>query len=398
MRQLTYLLGFLWALVACQGASDKNVMAPAIPDPSTVYNPYRSKITIKSNIDYPTGFQATLYDDRERDELASVIAEDGTFVMGIPNIAMNEVYFLKLTGERSAFGRNGLAWEERVPIYATSGSQTYELLSKPYAGIESVSKARFYIEGDGVQETLNGWQEKINNYTATLENEIAQQVTLGRITSTNKLSRRETLNEGLTRISKEFVFADNPNLVSVFLIYRQNDHRQQYDAYKRVYSQVPITAQQSKYGADLSRRFAKIDTPIDSLVLNGRSILADGRLMPLDTAALGEYSYWLLYFWSTRNNTSISGIPEIYRAIGEQQSDHIVPVFISVDEVFSHWRGRSEELGLEHSYLIRRESRQAMVNALYLDEVPRMLLIRPDGVVVEEDLDLQELSAILASR
>lgn len=399
MRQLIYFFIVTWVLGACSGSlNQQETRESATSDSWTTYKPCLASITIQSEIVYPSGLRAALYDDRELEELANMTTEDGSFVLQVPDLAVNEVYFLKLTGERSAFGQRGVAWEERVPIYVNAETKVYRLLGKAYSGAESVSKMRFYMEGDEVQTMLNGWQEEINTYAAALENQIAQSVTLGKITSTSKSSRRRTLDEGLARISHEWIFEEKPNLASLFLIYRQYDHRQQHEAYQKVYSQTPLSAQQSKYGIDLSRRLVKIHTPIDSVLIKGHSILADGRLMPLDTAALGEYPYWLLYFWSTRNDASIKGTAEVYEVVDKIGSTRIAPVFISIDEVFSRWRDRSQELGLEYSYLVRRESRRLLLNTLYLDDVPRILLVTSDGVVLEEDLDLQELENVINNK
>lgn len=397
MRQLGFCF-LLWALLtACHSGPSKHEPMTPTPDPATVYNPHLSTLVIRSEIDYPTGFKATLYDDKERVELASVEASDGNFVLETPELAVNEVYFLKLEGTRRAFGMDGMTWEERVPVYFDHKSGNLNLIGTPYRGMESVSQMRFHIEGGEVQEELNQWQAASDKHAAAVENQIAQRVTWGGGTVSTKQSRRETLRDGLERITKDFIKVDSPNVAALFLIYRQQDHRQQHEVYQSIYHRASPNAQQSKYGADLMRRIAKIHTPADSIRLEGHSVLADGRLMPLDTAALGSYPYWLLYFWSTRDLASMQGIPEVYEAIKPLDPTQVVPIFISVDEVFSRWREKSQDLGLEHSYLIRRGARQGVVNTLYLERLPRAVLVEAGGSVLEDDVDLEALSRLLLS-
>ena len=120
-----------------------------------IYHPYAATLTLQSSVDYPSGIRATLYDDRERAELASVSSADGHFEMVVPDLPVNEVYFLKLEGKRRAFGMEGLTWEERVPVYVSAGSEAVQLVGNPYSGPESVSQMRFYVGGGGaVQAAL----------------------------------------------------------------------------------------------------------------------------------------------------------------------------------------------------------------------------------------------------
>src|SRR5690606_36512998 len=131
---------------------------------------------------------------------------------------------------------------------------------------------------------------------------------LGGITSSNKRVQRESLRAGIDRISREAIATDSPNVATLFLIYRRNDHRKKLEEYQDIYARLPQQVRQSKYGVDLARRIKKIHEPVEFLSLTGDSVLADGRLMPLDTTALGDPRYWVLYFWSARSPSSTKGV------------------------------------------------------------------------------------------
>lgn len=395
MRYLPCYLLLLGLCVACGGTPEQAVAPPPAPDPATVYDPYLSTLTIRSEIDYPTGFKATLYDDRERTELASATTANGHFVLEVPGLATNEVYFLKLEGKRRAFGMDGLAWEERVPLYFSPSGEAVALQGKPYHGAESVSRMRFYVEGGEAQASLNEWQDANNSLVARIENQVSQEASLGGITSSKKRVQRESLRAGIDRIAREAIATDSPNVATLFLVYRRNDHRDKHVAYQDIYARTAPSARQSKYGVDLARRIQKIHAPVEAISIVGDSVLADGRLMPLDTAALGNPDYWLLYFWSSREKASVAGLEALQEALGESEPGRATSIFVSVDEVFSRWRARSQELGLAHSYFIRKESRQDLINALYLTEVPRIVLMRPDGSVLDDDVDLASLPSTL---
>lgn len=118
--------------------------------------------------------------------------------------------------------------------------------------------------------------------------------------------------------------------------------------------------------------------------------------MPLDTAHLGQFRYWVLYFWSARSPSAKEGIRELEDAVAQAPSGTVAPVFVSVDEVFSRWRTVSRELALEHSYFVRKEARQKLVNTLYLTDLPRVVLMHPDGTVLNDDLDVSTLPSLLA--
>ncbi len=362
-----------------------------------IYHPYAATLTLQSSVDYPSGIRATLYDDRERAELASVSSADGHFEMVVPDLPVNEVYFLKLEGKRRAFGMEGLTWEERVPVYVSAGSEAVQLVGNPYSGPESVSQMRFYVGGGGaVQAALNAWQEANNAHRARIENQVAQQASLGGITSSKQVERRESLREGLDRIARERIAADTPGITSLFLIYRRNDHREKLEAYQEIYARAGQQARQSKYGVDLARRIKKIRNPVGELSLAGDSILADGRLMPLDTAAVGKSRYWVVYFWSARAPSAVAGIRELEKAVAQAPPGTVAPIFVSLDEVFSRWRVASQELGLEDSYFVRKEARQELVNTLYLTDLPRMVLMQPGGTVLDDDVAMSALPSLLA--
>lgn len=381
---------------ACASDPQKTNEPPATPDPAMIYQPFRTTLTIESTVDYPTGITATLYDDREREELASVTSADGHFQLTVPDIPVNEVYFLKLEGKRSAFGIKGLDWEERVPVYFSQRSSPMQLVGKPYNGPESVSKMRFHVSGAEVQAVLNAWQEEINAHSARIENQVAQHASLGGIQASNKGELGESLRDGLDRIGRKWIDADSTHMARLFLIYRRNDHREKLAEYQERYAQTPQRARQSKYGVDLARRIKKIHTPVDVLSLEGDSILADGGLMPLDTTRLNPFWYWVLYFWSARSPSATDGIRELEHAVAQAPQGTVVPIFVSVDEVFSRWRTASRELGLEHSYFVRKEARQALVNALYLTDLPRVVLMQPGGTVLNDDVVVSELPSLLS--
>ena len=64
----------------------------------------------------------------------------------------------------------------------------------------------------------------------------------------------------------------------------------------------------------------------------------------------------------------------------------ITLVHIALDNRLSLWKKATEPLHLAHNYKLRNPSKQSLVEALYLTDLPRYVLVRPNGQVVDADV------------
>lgn len=363
--------------------------------PEYVYRPKQATFLLKSELPYPTGFNVTLYDDKASTEIASVESADGKFELKVDSLAEREVYFVKLRGTRRAFNVDGMSWEETVPVFF-EGGQSYQLQSTPYNGPESVSRARFFVEGGAEQTLLNQWQSAINQGIADLENQVSNMMKSSAASGKEVGTRAANEYQIRQRETAKHITAGDPTVANLYLIYLQNDHRSKHGHYQELYASADKGAQDSKYGVDLMQRITRVTTPLDSIDVAADLNLADKQLMPLDTLKYGEYHYWLLFFWNKPADLK-SGLPAFKDALAHVDSSAVLPIYISMDERFSRWREHSDDMGLTNSFIVRRESQQALIDLLYLTETPRYLIMKPTGEVVQDDIALDDLEAVLSA-
>lgn len=396
MKRELFIIGLSACIWGCGQRVVDNDQEKEI-DPAAHYNPQFEPLEIISEVSYPNGFNMTLYDDKQQEKLASIYSPDGKFELTVDSLPVNEVYFLTFSGKARAFGIDSMSWEERIPVFHESG-KTLQLQSRPYAGLESVSKVRFYIDGSDEQQFLNEWQKALDDKLAEIENRVTQTITIGGHSTTAAKASHENPNVVMEKITAEKIEQRKPLMTTMFLIYTRNDHRSKQQAYREIYDQASESVKRSKYGVDLRRRIERITSSVSKIDPNELLNVADEQLMPLDTAKYNQYSYWLLSFWTSHDKESIANFPQVEQAVSAIDSGKVALLYISLDSRFSRWRENSMKHKLTNSYMVRAETRQQLIDELYLSELPRYLLMRRDGTVVMDDIPVEELTSLLETR
>lgn len=335
--------------------------------------PYQAAQTsFKLSAQLPGNGDISIYlsnDNKEHVETFMAIA--GSLNVEVTEVNANEVYFLSVSGMNEKTGY----WMQEVPLFVTDGAE-FELV----ADTESANTGEPHVlkvEGGGEeQDFLEEWHSAAYNQVISL-NEAGDQ--LGEIKNFNQ----------------EYIDKKQSLISTFYLISKERNHRAHMEAYTDFYLQSPAEVQNSKYGVDFANHMHRIThaaTKIDfSEILTARS----SRLLPFQPETFADKEYLVLYIWASWEPKAVAQLETVAQVVGG--NDRAVLLYFSLDTRMSDWKPLTDNMELENSYMVRAETRQASIDQLYLTELPRIMIVKPDGQIVEQDLNVEQLDEVLAA-
>jgi len=391
-RYVFLLLCFVCVWVsACQN-QESNKGGDESEKREYVYEPQKGRLVIASETANPEISRVTLFRDNEIDSVTSITPQAGKFKLEVDDIITNEIYFLKITGTSTKRGTSGLAWTEQVPVLALPSGEL-ELVQQAFNNAGSISKVKFSIKGGGEdQQFLNDWQAALAELQAD-EAGKTEHYTIGARGATRIAGKKES-SKNPASITSEFVGQQKPLISSFYLISRLGKHRQQAEEYQNLLQQASESAKNSKYGIELASRLDRIQTKIKQLDLENKVVATDARLAEIPWDTFKDRKYLLLSFWNSSDQAAVKAVKELKNSVPELESNGIDVLLISVESVFSQWRDAAKGLDFKYSYKVRNEAQQALVDELYLSDLPRLVLVKPNGEVVEDNLDIDQVKEL----
>ncbi|SKB92682.1 hypothetical protein SAMN05660226_03836 [Parapedobacter luteus] len=394
---LPTLLPFSIALFAfflgCRSGSNKKDTSAAY----TTYEPAMGTLRILSDVENPEITSVKLLNDKKKDSLAAVAPRNGKFTLVVNQLPMHEVYFLEIHGKSTRRGTDGLDWTAYIPVYLEKSDAKLMLDHRFFDHPGSISKAKFSIQGgSNEQALLNDWQEALDEQQAEAEGK-ALHYTFGSGMAAQKQDTAGETADQESTITQRFIQQKKPLVASLFLAYTTNAHRTYAIAYNELYQAMPDSARRTKYGIDLIQRLTRIMNPIQQLNPATQVIAVDEGLKQLTWPDFDTYKYLLLCFWNSADKAGHAAIKRIDEQASALKQQEIALIHLSVDSRFSQWKKWSPPLGLQHNYKLRKEIQQPLIDSLYLTELPRYVLIRPSGEVVDADVSLDALNRLLTS-
>ncbi|SEL81052.1 thioredoxin-like domain-containing protein [Parapedobacter koreensis] len=384
---LFLLVALFTCSVGCQSTSTENGTEAAY----ATYEPTMGTLRIVSDVDNPEITSIKLLNDKKKDSLGTAMSQNGKFTLTVNHLPMQEVYFLVINGTSTRSGTSGLGWTEYVPVYLEKSNAHLTLGHRFFDHPGAISKAKFSIQGGSdEQELLNDWQEALNDQQADAEGR-AVQYTFGSGMADHE--QGDTASQGMD-ITQRFIRQKRPLAVSLFLAYTTNTHRRHMTAYKELYHAVPDQARQTKYGIDLIQRLDRITNPIQQLHPTTQIIAVDEGLKRVSWSDFDAYNYLLLCFWNSMDKAAHADIKRIEAQATAFKPQETALIHLSVDSRFSQWKKMSPSLNLRYNYKLRNEVQQPLIDSLYLTELPRYVLIQPDGKVVDAAVSPETLNRL----
>lgn len=388
-KYLVLLLSLLM-MSACQNREQQSTQEEGKQD--YTYAPQKSRLLIVTETSNPELESVALLRDNEKDSVTSAKPEEGKFTLEVDDIAANEVYFLKLTGTSTKQGTSGLKWEELVPVLAST-SEELTLVQQAFNDVGSISKVKFSIDGGGdEQELLNDWHAAIVELEAEEEAQM-EHYSIGGSGATKVADKKES-SKSPASITADFVAQQKPLTSSFYLISRLGKHRQHAKDYQSLLEEAPEQAKNSKYGLSLAKHLDRVQTKVEQLDLEKQVVATDTRLSEIPWDSFKDRKYLLLSFWNSSDRSSAEAAEELKNTASELEPKGIDVLLISMENQFSKWQETAKDMDFKYNYKIRNEAQQALIDTLYLSELPRLVLVKPDGEVVDDDLSLEQVKEL----
>lgn len=350
------------------------------------------------NIDGVDELHFVLFNDRQTDTMVVFNVAGGMVDVILEKIPANEIYFLEIRGKAEGYEEQGVYWREVVPMYAQDGGEL-ELVAETYDEGASLSNKRFHLKGGGEeQEFLEAWHRAITDKQDELDDHVTHEFVIGAGREVRSQRRAaEDSRLALEKINHEYIAKGKPLVATLFLISQENDHRSKVDEYTALYDKASAEAQQTKYGIDLNNRLVRITQFNPELDFEKLLAARDGALKNFDPATFADREYLILTFWSSRFPQAKEQLPLVEKMVSAEQKNQVAVVHFSLDQKMSSWKVASEEIGLQNSYLLRAEVRQTAIDELYLTELPRYMVVKSDGTVIENDVPFEDLEEVIAA-
>lgn len=387
---LLIFTGFLLT-AACQHRKQPQVQEDTKKQ-DYVYKPEKGTLLVVSKIANNEVKSVSLFKDNETDSITSISSEQGKFELKLDTANLNEVYFIKMEGKSTKRGTSGLTWEVFVPVLAVP-SEELTLVQKPFNHAGSISKVAFSIQGGGEeQELLNNWHEALAKLEAEEEGQM-QSYTLGG-SGVTKVAGKKKLSKTPASITEDFVEQKKPLISSFYLLSRTGKQRQHAAEYQDLLAQSSTKVKESKYGLDFAKRLEKVQTKVKQLNLEKQVVATDSKLSEIPWSSFKDRKYLLLSFWNSADQASASAVKQLEREAPNLEKKRIDVLPISLESQFSKWKKNTESLDFKYNYRMRNEAQQELINTLYLSELPRFVLIKPNGEVVDDDFNVKQLKEL----
>lgn len=392
-HQFIIILCILLLFFSCANEAKKQSETTVAKE--ALYTPQTAEFNLKGSVANTSAITISLYNDAQSQELAKTTTTGGSFQLSAPNLAKNEVYFLHLQGKTYIPGLDSIDWIEKVPVFFADNTEL-SLVGSPYDGMESLSKMRFHIEANGAeQQFLNEWQSVVDAKTAEIENQITSTYALGG-GAAKQSGKRENMETALNDISESFIALQKPLVSTLFLVSQRTDHRSKRGQYKEIYAQADDAVQQSKYGVDLFNRITRINNSIAKIDMDQMLVATDSKMLPFKIDNYEQKEYLVFSYWASWEAASIANLELVKSIVDSVNNEKIGLIHLSLDDRYSVWKDLNDENKLEGSYMLRGEAKQKMIDSLYLSELPRYMVVKPDGTIVNSDVELGSLHAELS--
>ncbi|HZH54546.1 MAG TPA: thioredoxin family protein [Sphingobacteriaceae bacterium] len=366
------LLGILILLLSACGQNEKSGSTELSLQQ---YVPQTGSARITGSFEDMGDLNFILFGDNQRDTLQTFTAPGGQLDHSLSELPVNEVYFLEVEGARADDRGVDIKWWYTFPIFLEDGTElTLGQRDNPNTDVY-VTPYHFYVDNAGEeQQFLEEWHAD-HHYDDQIETRTAQQI---------------------AEINQDYISKADPGIGNLYLIYRQTDHRSNMDRYQSVYEDAPEQAQKSKYGIDLANRIYRIQNHTQEIDVAKLLASRTSQLHPFNPDLYSDKSYLLLVFWASWEPTAASQIPTIADVISESGKTDVEAIYLSLDTKMSLWKPMTDDMNLDNSFLLRAENRQQAIDELYLTELPRYMIITPDGKIIENDLAFEDLEATIA--
>jgi len=392
------LIPLLFAcFLGCQsGTTEQGTPRDHVGDLS--YQPEVGTLRIATEGANPEVTQVKLLNDRKEDSLAAATPQAGGFTLVVNKLPLREVYFLEISGRSVRKGTSGLEWTEQVPVYFEAHNAELTLNYRFFDHPGSISQAAFSIQGGSEdQALLNRWQETLNKQKAEVEGEAVQYIPGQGGFSGGGSEAGVTATDKMT-LTQRFIQPDKPSVAAMFLAYSGNDHRRQAVPYSELYESAPDYIRQTKYGIDLIRRLDRIKHPIKELNLPEQVVVVDPGLKRISWSDFAEYDRMLFCFWDSMDQTAYTDVQAVNEQADALESEGTILVHVAMDNRLSGWKKATATLDLVHNYKLRNASKQPLIEALYLTNLPRYVLTRPSGEVIDADVPSEAVQELLTHR
>lgn len=374
------------------GSGDSNKRGTTLQ----TYQPKPASTHLRGFVEGVDELHFVLFNDRQTDTMVVFSVEGGAIDVILEKIPANEVYFLEIRGRADGYEEQTVYWREVVPMYAQDGAEL-ELVSVETEDDYSLSNRRFHLEGGGEeQDFLESWYRAVSEKQDELDDQISHQFVIGG--GQQARAQRQAIESGrqeLEQINRDFIAQGKPLIATLFLISQENDHRSKVKEYEEIYDKVSAEARQTKYGIDLNNRLIRITQFNPQLDFENLLAARNSQLHNFDPASFADHEYLLITFWSSRFPQALEELPKVEELVSETGADHIAVIHFSLDAKMSAWKSASEKIELNNSYLLRAEVRQKAIDELYLTELPRYMVVKSDGTVVENDVPYEDLKEVI---
>lgn len=370
--KLTLFTALLFLFASC-GQNEKNSSNGQVTELQQ-YTPQNGTAHLQGSIENAGDIGFILMAANLKDTLQTFTAPQGKLDYQIEGLAVNEVYMLEISGVNVDDRGANINWWYTVPIFLENGAELSLIPQKIAGADEYGTPFSFTIEGAGEeQQFLESWYR---DYSVVDMQE------------TDRTARN-------TRINQEYINRESPLISTLFLISQQTDHRSNMDTYRQVYDRAPEHVKNSRYGIDLANRIYRITNYATEIDMDELLAARTSQLYAFTPANHADKSHWLLVFWASWDPTATIQVPTIHELVQATGNTDIEVLYFSLDTRMSQWKPTTEEMQLPNSFMLRAEIRQQTIDQLYLTELPRYMIITPDGKVIENDLGYDQLDAVI---
>ncbi len=335
--------------------------------------PYKLVTTsINMRVNIPDNGDVTvIVKDEDWKEVNKLVATGGQLETQLTGLNANEVYFLDVSGTHSSTGN----WAQTVPLLVTENGnfEVVAVVDQPYHQDPHSVKI---LGGGEEQEFLERWNDKYANAIVNLSDE-------GEFVNPHR------------NVNQEFINEKKPFIGTFFLIHEQKNVKEHLEEYAQLYLSAPPAVQQSKYGLDVYNQIYRITNAPKQIDFTKILTARTSRLLPFEIKDYTNSEFLVLYIWATWDPVSSSQLDAVQDIV--QKYSHADLLYFSLDTRMSDWKPVSDDRKFEHSFMVRAETRQASIDLLYLTELPRILIVQPDGTVVENEVDITRLDEVLAN-
>lgn len=309
----------------------------------------------------------------QKEEIEAMLATSGDIDFTIDEVNANEIYFLVISGvhEKKEY------WAQEIPLFVKDGTE-FELVANVNAdvAIAGVPYQLKIVGGGEEQQFLEEWNSAVYNQVIPSD-------------------EAGILLPAFKNFNQEFIEKNQLLISTFYLISQEQNYREHLEAYSDLYLRSSAEVQNSKYGVDFANHVHRITHAPNKIDFSKTLTARSSRLLPFEPEAFAEKEYLVLYIWASWEPKALAEIEEVERLVGAHENAELL--YFSLDTRMSDWKPLTDQMGLKNSYMVRAESRQASIDQLYLTQLPRIIIVRPDGQIVEQDLNIAQLEAVLAS-